>query len=72
MKYEGFREVKSICYPNDYVVIKKKSNIMNIIIINLLICLLVATGVLAAKYFGGGAEDVLNVIADALNNGTPV
>ena len=72
MKYDGFKEVKCICYPNDYVVVKKKTNLLNIIIINLVICLIVAAGVVAAKYFGGNAEDVLNVIADALNNGTPI
>lgn len=68
MKYDGIKEVKSICYPNDYLYVKKKSNILNIIIINLVICLIVAVTVIAAKYFGGRAEEVLNVISDALNN----
>lgn len=72
MKYEGFKEVKSICYPNDYVVNNKRSNLLNVIIINLALCLTVAVGVLFAKYLGGGAKDVINVIADALNSGLPV
>lgn len=72
MKYEGFREVKCICYPNDYVTVRRKSYILNIIIINLLICLVVAAVVVAVKFFGGKAEEVLNTVADALSNGVAI
>lgn len=68
MKYKGFKEVNSICYPNDYVIIKRKSGILNFIILNLIICLMAALGIVAIKFFG--AEDILNVINDTLSKGT--
>jgi hypothetical protein len=71
MKFEGFKEVKCICYPNDFITVKKKPAYLNFIIFNLIICLLAASAIVAVKYFGGKALEVLDIIADALSGSSP-
>jgi len=72
MKFEGFREVKCICYPNDFVVVeKKKVKLLNMIIFNFLLCIVVAAAVVGIKFFGGKALEVLDIISEALTGASP-
>ena len=55
-----------MCYPNNFVVYRTKNGALNVVMVNLLICLVVAACVIGAKYFGGKALEVLNTISEAL------
>ena len=72
MKFQGIKTVRATPYPNNYVVVRKYYKFLNIVIVNLILCLIAAAGILAVKYFGGSASEVLNAVAEALSGGLPV
>lgn len=69
MKYEGFKEVESKSYPSEEVHYKRSSKVLSFVMLNLIFCLLAVSVIIAVRYFGGSAEEVLNSITQTIAKG---